>query len=277
MCTSIHILCMNDCTLPIHLNSILHITSTLIWAIKCAVCLCNSFQLRLPSTGTPIDPWSSSMLRQWLNGFFRWKNFPKRWSAFCDDCNRGKCFTTHFRSFVSINKVALNCICLYLKLFKGVDDTDSRFKYISWITNSYYLEPWDCILKDVFLFNSFMSFFNAAPSGTISAHIGYIPVELIEKICIILLRLYPAVRTIDCKKKKKKVYSFCQLIRNSYMEVHALHLDNIGLVKHCLFWQVLFSAATFRWKLRIWRQYFLKLTHPSCLVATVPAAWDYNG
>lgn len=28
-------LCMNDCTLPIHLNSILHITSTLIWATKC--------------------------------------------------------------------------------------------------------------------------------------------------------------------------------------------------------------------------------------------------
>lgn len=33
-------LCMNDCTLPVHLNSILHITSTLIWAIKCAVDLC---------------------------------------------------------------------------------------------------------------------------------------------------------------------------------------------------------------------------------------------
>lgn len=30
-------LCMNDCTLPIHLNSTLHITSTLIWAIKCVV------------------------------------------------------------------------------------------------------------------------------------------------------------------------------------------------------------------------------------------------
>lgn len=41
MYLSVHILCMNDCTLPIHLNSILHITSTLIWAIKCAVCLCN--------------------------------------------------------------------------------------------------------------------------------------------------------------------------------------------------------------------------------------------
>lgn len=40
MYLSVHILCMNDCTLPIHLNSILHITSTLIWAIKCAVCLC---------------------------------------------------------------------------------------------------------------------------------------------------------------------------------------------------------------------------------------------
>lgn len=38
MYLSVHILCMNDCTLPIHLNSILHITSTLIWAIKCAVC-----------------------------------------------------------------------------------------------------------------------------------------------------------------------------------------------------------------------------------------------
>lgn len=40
MYLSVHILCMNDCTLPIHLNSILHITSTLIWAIKCAVYLC---------------------------------------------------------------------------------------------------------------------------------------------------------------------------------------------------------------------------------------------
>ena len=36
MYLSVHILCMNDCTLPIHLNSNLHITSTLIWAIKCA-------------------------------------------------------------------------------------------------------------------------------------------------------------------------------------------------------------------------------------------------
>lgn len=33
-------LCMNDCTLPAHLNGILHITSTLIWAVKCAVDLC---------------------------------------------------------------------------------------------------------------------------------------------------------------------------------------------------------------------------------------------
>lgn len=40
MYLSVHILCMNDCTLPVHLNSILHITSTLIWATKCAVCLC---------------------------------------------------------------------------------------------------------------------------------------------------------------------------------------------------------------------------------------------
>lgn len=32
-------LCMNDCTLPIHLNSILHITSTLIWATKCVFCM----------------------------------------------------------------------------------------------------------------------------------------------------------------------------------------------------------------------------------------------
>ena len=43
MYLSVHILCMNDCTLPIHLNSILHITSTLIWAIKCTVCLCILF------------------------------------------------------------------------------------------------------------------------------------------------------------------------------------------------------------------------------------------
>lgn len=32
-------LCMNDCTLPIHLNSVLHITSTLIWASKCVFCI----------------------------------------------------------------------------------------------------------------------------------------------------------------------------------------------------------------------------------------------
>lgn len=61
MYLSVYILCMNDCTLPIHLNSILHITSTLIWAIKCAIC---NFFILLPSTGMPIGLETSFMLLQ---------------------------------------------------------------------------------------------------------------------------------------------------------------------------------------------------------------------
>lgn len=98
-------LCMNDCTLPIHLNSILHITSTLIWAIKCAVCIVLFF-LWLPLTGMPTDPWTSSVSLQRQKPILLLK-CPKRWSASYNDCNRWKCFTTHFRSFVVINKVAL--------------------------------------------------------------------------------------------------------------------------------------------------------------------------
>lgn len=56
-------LCMNDCTPPVHLNSILHITSTLIWAIKCAVDLCIFviFDAVQPSA---IRPWTSSVSSQ---------------------------------------------------------------------------------------------------------------------------------------------------------------------------------------------------------------------
>lgn len=44
------------------------------------------------------------------------KNLPRRWSALYNDCNRWRCFATHFHSFVVINKVALNCIRSYFRL-----------------------------------------------------------------------------------------------------------------------------------------------------------------
>lgn len=75
------------------------------------------FHFWVPSTSMPIDPWTSSLFLQRQNGFCCWKkNYPKTWSAFYDDCNRWKCFTTHFHSFVVINKIALNCIFSYFPL-----------------------------------------------------------------------------------------------------------------------------------------------------------------
>lgn len=117
MYLSVHILCMNDCTLPIHLNSNLHITSTLIWAIKCAVCLCtHSFLDCHRQVCQSVCDLHPCFLRTTQWNLFAEKTFPKRRSAFCNDCNRWKCFTTHFHSFVVINKIALNCIRLYFQL-----------------------------------------------------------------------------------------------------------------------------------------------------------------
>lgn len=81
-CTSLYIFYVWMIVLmPIHLNSILHITSTLIWAIKCAVCLCIFLIVWLPSPGLPIDPWTSSLLLYNDNtDFCCWtkkKTFPK--------------------------------------------------------------------------------------------------------------------------------------------------------------------------------------------------------
>lgn len=115
MYLSVHILCMNDCTLPIHLNSNLHITSTLILAIKCAVCLCtHSFLDCHRQVCQSVRDLHPCFLRTTQWNLFAEKTFPKRRSAFCNDCNRWKCFTTHFHSFVVINKIALNCIHSYI-------------------------------------------------------------------------------------------------------------------------------------------------------------------
>lgn len=110
-------LCMNDCTLPVHLNSILHITSTLIWAIKCAVDLC------IFVIFDAVDRFANQSINficvvttteRILNGGKK-TSTKLRWSAFYDDGNRWKCFTTHFHPSAVINKTALNC--MYVQLF----------------------------------------------------------------------------------------------------------------------------------------------------------------
>lgn len=139
MYLSVHILCMNDCTLPIHLNSILHITSTLIWAIKCAVCFIFFFDYHRQVCQL-IHKHRPCCYND-KNRFCCWKkNVPKKWSAFYDDCNRWKCFTTHFHSCVVINKTALNCICycfqLLLKIISFLISRalafDYGFSFSSW-------------------------------------------------------------------------------------------------------------------------------------------------
>lgn len=111
---------MNDCTLPIHLNSTLHITSTLIWQLSVFFFVC-FFSVCL---FVCFSPFASQLLFH----DFHWcccdnstdpvaeMTFPRRWPAFYDDCKKWKCFTTHFRTFVVINKTALNYICVAFRL-----------------------------------------------------------------------------------------------------------------------------------------------------------------
>lgn len=77
---SVHILCLNDCILPIHLNSILHITSTLIWAVKCAVLSLRCFLFG--HRWTPINPWTSTLLLRWQNGFCCWIKLSQKMLSF---------------------------------------------------------------------------------------------------------------------------------------------------------------------------------------------------
>lgn len=100
---------MNDCTLPIHLNSVSHITSALIWTTKCVFLyvlfsfflsfwwlltsqlLFHEFHLRC--CNNRMDPVAEM-------------TFPRSWPAFY--LNEWKGFTAHFRTSVLINKTALN-------------------------------------------------------------------------------------------------------------------------------------------------------------------------
>lgn len=93
------------------------------------------------------------------------KHFPKRWSAFCDDCNRWKCFTTHFHSFVVINKTALNCIHLYFQfLFKWFEkEMEVTFKG----SNSY---------LDIHVYTVYI-FFSIRP---VQRKVCYVAVEFLE-------------------------------------------------------------------------------------------------
>lgn len=113
-------LCMNDCTLPIHLNSILHITSTLIWATKCVFCMymCLGFSwfllllfffsfLSLFTSQLSFHEFHWCCCNSWMDPVAE-MTFSRSWPAFYNDCKRWKCFTAHFRTFVVINKTALN-------------------------------------------------------------------------------------------------------------------------------------------------------------------------
>lgn len=100
--TSPYILCMNDCTLPIHLNSTLHITSTLIWAIKCV--FCTFVFVFIAVHIAVVVPWLSLVLLRQQLGSCCWNDFPPQMTSL-DDRKRWKCFTTHFRTFVVINKL----------------------------------------------------------------------------------------------------------------------------------------------------------------------------
>lgn len=105
---------MNDCILPIHLNSTLHITSTLIWQLSVFCCM---FILLFCAVHIAVVvPWFSLVFLDNSVAHVAEMTFPRRWPAFYDDCKRWKCFTTHFRTFVVINKTALNYICVLLSI-----------------------------------------------------------------------------------------------------------------------------------------------------------------